>query len=467
MSKISLNVTAITFDKEKNKKLSFYLDGKISNTEKIDNILVSSDSTKDNFIYALSENMETVIENSQTSISAVREIKRYQKKLTDETFEERAIGFENSVKSTYDFIYGVEGDSEIEFSKDKLFTGLLIKDGKAKLLSTNYNSLYYISENEVINCFSMDNADLTDDSGAEDEGDYSPSSGVLKSLIIEEIKKDDVFIFNTQNVNSKLSAEIIADCHDSALTSEEIGWNIVNEANNKDVKDEMIILVIKVEEIEETAVKVESRSKFAGFFKPEKAEEEIEEEAVADDIEVEEEPHEEHLFSQHKDNKEAINKFTSIKFQNPGKMKRRMNIYIKRLISIVIVLILMTGIVWGMVKLFKLIIDNGNTVEVSATPTITPVETPVVSEEPTPTPSPSPTPTPTPTPTQSLDREHIVKDGDSLWAISMMYYNSADYIDDIVAYNENLTNANSIYVGQKIKIPFLNTSATASPSPTP
>ncbi len=457
MSNITLKVTTITFDKEKSKKLNFYINGKISNTDKIDNILVSSDFSDNIAMFAISENMETVIENSNTPISAMREIKTYQKKLIDEPFEEVSTGFENSIKSTYDFIYGVEGDNEIEFSKNKLFTGIVLKDNKAKIITTNYNSCYYISNQLVNNCFSQEEVLNNDDSGNnEEEGEFSPSNGVMKSKTLTEIKDGDLFIIGTQNVNSKLSDEIMASLYNDQITGEELAWEVINEISSKDITDEMIIMVITVVNVKKVVAKPEKTSKFTGFFKSDSVDDEIKEEISAPKYEVEEiideKPIEENA---------AYNEFTSIKIQAPGRMKKRMNIYLKRIISIVVVILLLAGIGFGMFKLFTLIFDN-NTIQVSEAPSITPVESIIVTPTPTPTPVETPTPEPTSTPIQELYRDYTVQEGDSMWKISTTFYGTADYIDDIVSYNENLTDANSIYVGQKIKIPFLNTAPTPS-----
>ena len=66
--------------------------------------------------------MECMIEQSQTIVSVEKELKRYQKKMSGLPDKDKKNGFVNCVKGTYDFIYGVSGENEIEFSKDKLFS---------------------------------------------------------------------------------------------------------------------------------------------------------------------------------------------------------------------------------------------------------------------------------------------------------------------------------------------------------
>ena len=478
MSKTTINVTAITFDKVKSKKLSFYLNGKISNTEKIDNILVSNEIIKENSIFALSENFECKIEQSNTLISQMKEIKKYHSKLQTESFDEISLGLENCIKGTYDFIYGIEGDDQLEFSNDKLVTSVLINENNAKFISTSYDSLYYISNNEVSNIFSRDNINNIIEDENEEENDYAPSSGVIKSFVVNDIKKNDIFVFCTKNINDNIDNDIVSNNCKDEYSTEEIAWNLINNVSSKDIIDELIVVVIKILDIDENKiVNKQPKSKFLGLFGNENKKREVENEVIEDktdeddfeEDDEEEDNHKKSVFDKdEKEEKKLYNEYAKVNIQKPNRLKKRMNIYLKRIISLVIVVVLLAGIVWGMVKLFKLIINNGNVVEVPAQTSIIPVEVPDISESPTPTPTPTPTPEPTPTPTQELYNEYTIQPGDSLSKISTMFYGSSAYVDDIVVYNDNLSDKNVISVGQKIKIPFLNTAPTPSgPSPSP
>ena len=150
--------------------------------------------------------------------------------------------------------------------------------------------------------------------------------------------------------------------------------------------------------------------------------------------------------------------FNKVNKKRPVFMKRRMNIYLKRFVSIIIVLLLMAGIVYGMIKLLNLIFtENSSEVIVSPTPTVTVTPTP----EPTPTVTPTPTPEPTPTATpEPAYIEYTVQAGDTLSKISALFYDGdSNHVAEIVAFNESITDPSLIRVGQVIKIPTLYSDA--------
>lgn len=142
MQEAIISITAVASDQEKHQKLNFFANGKISNLEKVGNIQFSRTDMGSDFLFSLSENMECLIEQSNTLVNVEKELKRFHKKFPGLSEQEKLNGFVNCVNGTYDFIYGVTGENEIEFSKDKLFTGIAITNGKLKAISTNYNSMY-------------------------------------------------------------------------------------------------------------------------------------------------------------------------------------------------------------------------------------------------------------------------------------------------------------------------------------
>lgn len=503
MQSTRLSVTAVASDKVKHQKLNFYINGKISNFSRIENVQFSRVDEGSDFIYSLSENMECIIEQSQTIVSVEKELKRFQKKMEGFSDEDKKIGFANCVKGTYDFIYGVTGENEIEFSKDKLFTGFLLTDKSMKVISTNYNSFYRIRDGKVENFFEK----IEKPSYAVDkpkEEDYSPSKGVIKEYETDDLKEGDIFLFATTNANTRIDEEVIQGFHDKEDDSEETAWHVVNEAAKHSITDNFIVITVSfeafsqhafletvvpitdsdpVEEEEVTEAVIEEKEKpaeekgkglFAAaasiFSRSKKDDEESidTEEVLVENSEVEK-PVEELKEESSKDEVKSpgIGKkhgemsfpgvsaeYKKLNVKRPRFMKRRMNIYLKRIISIIVVLVLMAGIVWGMYHLLKLIFtDKEDVIEVSPTPTI--VATPTPTPSPTPTPTEEPTAEPTEEPADDVYIEYVVKSGDTLSKISANFYDGANHVAEIVAYNENITDANSIRVGQVIKIPIL------------
>ncbi len=516
MQSTRLSVTAVASDKVKHQKLNFYINGKISNFSRIENVQFSRVDEGGDFIYSLSENMECIIERSQTVVSVEKELKRYQKKMTGLTAEDKKNGFVNCVKGTYDFIYGVSGENEIEFSKDKLFTGFLLSGGTLKAVSTNFNSFYRIRDGRVDNFFEKIEKPSYAVDKPKDEN-YSPSKGVIKEFETDDLKEGDIFLFATTNANTRIDEEIILGFHDKDDDSEETAWHVVNEAGKHSIEDNFIVIAVSIEafsehgfletvtpiineeekseteekEEEEPSAAIQSGetpensnlkkqglfAAAASIFKPGKknvkktidTEDDLVETSEVKDVLAEDEPEEQPVGEKPiKQTQEdtSFKKRSSLTFpgmggnykklnvKRPRFMKRRMNIYLKRIVSIIVVLVLMAGIVWGMYHLLKLIFgEKEEVIEISPTPTVSATLPPT-----TPPPTPSPTPTPTPPPSEEPEEayiEYTVQAGDTLSKISATFYNGENHVDEIVAYNENITSANLINVGQVIKLPIL------------
>jgi len=504
MQSTRLSVTAVASDKVKHQKLNFYINGKISNFDRIENVQFSHIDEGEDFIYSLSENMECIIEQSQTIVSVEKELKRYQKKMSGFPDEDKKNGFVNCIKGTYDFIYGVTGENEIEFSKDKLFTGFLLAGKTIKVVSTNYNSFYRLREGKVDNFFEK----LEKPSYAVDkpkEEDYSPSKGVIKEFETDDLQVGDIFLFATTNTNTRIDEEIIQEFYSKEDDSEVTAWNVVNEAAKHAIDDNFIVITVsldafsqhafletvvplekkeepKIEKPVEVAVSIDNKetedkkpglfAAAAAIFKTNKKDDEKTidtKEVLVENAEIEEpivkEIVEEEIKEVNENHDENIHgdmafpgvsrEYKKLNVKRPRFMKRRMNIYLKRFISIIVVLVLMAGIVWGMINLLQLIFtDKEEPLEVSPSPTI--VATPSPTPEPTPTPTPEPTVAPTEEPIDEAYIEYEVRSGDTLSKISATFYDGENHVAEIVAYNETISNANAIGVGQVIKLPILS-----------
>jgi LysM repeat protein len=153
--------------------------------------------------------------------------------------------------------------------------------------------------------------------------------------------------------------------------------------------------------------------------------------------------------------------FETMKMGKSESKKRRTSIYLKRAISIVIVLAVMAGIIIGMVKLLDRIF-NSTEVEESESPmaSISPIV--VASPTPTPTPSEEITPSPSPTPIEQFVN-YTVKSGDTLTKIAK-YHNDLYELNypntnlqplvDLIMGLNNMSDPNRINVGQELKIPI-------------
>ncbi|NLV33065.1 MAG: hypothetical protein GXY21_00845, partial [Clostridiaceae bacterium] len=172
------------------------------------------------------------------------------------------------------------------------------------------------------------------------------------------------------------------------------------------------------------------------------------------------------VFTDKKAKSAKASSFDSIKLSKSESRKRRTSIYIKRAVSIIVVLAVMAGIIIGMVNLLKLIF-NKRTSEESPTPSST--YSPIVVESPSPTPTPELTPSeePSESPEPTMETQYIIHkvkvttDHTSLNQIaayyndvySLNYPNTAIFVEVIAGLNE-IADVNMIFAGQEIKIPI-------------
>jgi LysM repeat protein len=99
----------------------------------------------------------------------------------------------------------------------------------------------------------------------------------------------------------------------------------------------------------------------------------------------------------------------------------------------------------------------GQVLQIPSTTSATPSPTPTPTQSPTPTPSPSPTPSPTPT-----SSTYTVKSGDTLLKIATSFGVTVSSIQQL----NNMGSSTTIRVGQVLRIPSSGSTATPSPTPT-
>lgn len=449
MGKISTSITAITVNKNKSNKMNFCINGKVSQTDRIDNIQVNSDLTNEKYVFGLSENFVYKVEENSSVISMMNEIKKYQKKAIDESFENFSSGFSNCVTSTYDYIFSVSGDEQDSFEQGKFFTSLVIGDNQIKFIGTDHSSSYYISNNEVEDVF---NNDETKEEEIE-ALDYIPPSNKLKTINYSSLNVNDVIVLTSSKASSVLSTDDLDNLINSVDSSEDITWKIMNFINEKNITDEIVIMVIKIMDIDGVAnPKAVVPPIIIKEDEEEKTEEVTNEEDVKEDV---------------SSLSPTFNGNIGLKFdeqstnKKKGKNSKRMNIYLKKILAIVITLALLAGIVYAMVQLVQLIYNNddGGDVTVTTSSVSIPKITTKASTTKATTAA-STTATTVATEPKPTTTPYTVQPGDTLYYIITLYYGSysEEYAMAVAAINE-MDDPNALYVGQILQMPFFDTEA--------
>lgn len=452
MGKILLNTANITCNNKKETDLRAYVNGKVVNTLNYDSKEVIMEYADTDFVFLIDENMET--SDSKSDVSLMREIRRYTKKYKDSDVETKFSDFEEYISTTVTYLDNLEASGEIPPMSRQVSAAVISYD-KGLLAVTDTDSAMYISGGNIVKVF-------PDDDNIR-----------IKTAQLPALKTNDLIILLSETIAKAVSSEDILDRINTYDSAEAIAQNISSlyTSNNNEEFSVTVILVkliqdksrtlmrseintqeIPVEEIQKSYTAPIQQIKFEG--KPAKKESFWDE--TTEDV----------VFTDKKAKSAKASSFDSIKLSKSESRKRRTSIYIKRAVSIIVVLAVMAGIIIGMVNLLKLIF-NKRTSEESPTPSST--YSPIVVESPSPTPTPELTPSeePSESPEPTMETQYIIHkvkvttDHTSLNQIatyyndvySLNYPNTAIFVEVIAGLNE-IADVNMIFAGQEIKIPI-------------
>ena len=450
MGKILLNTANITCNNRKETDLRAYVNGKIVNTLNYDSKEVIMEYADTDFVFLIDENMET--NDTKTDVSLMREIRRYTKKYKESDVETKFSDFEEYISTTVAYLDNLEASAEIP-PMNRQVTATVISYDKALLATTDTDSVIYISGGNIVKIFPDD-----DDSR-------------IKTAQLPALKTNDIIILLSNTISKAVSSPDILDRINTYDSAEAISQNISSlytSINNEEfsvtvilvkliqdksrtfMRSELNTQEIPVDEVQKSYTSPIQQVKFEG--KPSKKENFWDE--TTEDV----------IFTDKKIKSAKASSFDSIKLSKSESRKRRTSIYIKRAVSIVVVLAVMAGIIIGMVNLLKLIF-NKKSVEESPTPSS--IYSPIVVPSPTATEEASPSAEPTISPEPTIETQfitHIVKVTTNHISLNQIaaYYNdvyslnypsTVIFVEVIAGYNE-IADVNMIYAGQEIKIPI-------------
>ena len=448
MGKILLNTANITCNNKKETDLRAYINGKTIQTINYDSKEVILEYADTDFVFLVDENMEST--DDQADVSLLREIKRFNKKLKESNVETKFNDFEECISNTFSYIDGLEESGEIAPRK-RFVSSALISYDKALMITSDTASALYITGGNIVNLFSdqYEGKIHTAEIPALKVNDMLMllSSTVAKALSQNEIL-DTINLNDTAEENAQAIASLYAANHDDEYSVTVILVRLIQDKSHTFMRNEINTQEIETGDVIAAEVQNPSSAKFEG--RSDKKESFWE--GTSDDI----------VFTDKKMRNSSKNaSFETMKMGKSESKKRRTSIYLKRAISIVIVLAVMAGIIIGMVKLLDRIFNSTETEE-SESPMAS--ISPIVVETPTPTPTPSEeiTPSPSPTPIEQFVN-YTVKSGDTLTKIAKYHNdlyelnypntNLQPLVDLIMGYN-NMDDPNRINVGQELKIPI-------------
>lgn len=414
---------------------SFYMNGKFSSEEQIDNIQASMENRGLEYLFAVSDNMICDYPEQEMNVSIVKELGKIHEKITvtGGDIRSKALELENKVNETEQVIkdfYEINGDSSVI---DQDFSGLLLSSGKLVAISSGEGRVFMLRDGAFRQLAIPTETSNDDTEDEEDDQDITilgkESRGNAVVSDIYDIEEGDSFILVSKGLFDALGEDKIEDLVALRSDSTYIAYRLVDEAIKRRSEGDVTALVVQVEKV--------ANSPRGSRKQPAKTQ-----------------------------NKQTVKSRVDRLSRAPAvtyKYHKRNTDRLKSMIysgMVIIIVIIMFGILY---LSLKSLMETGRSAQTSPSPsvsasnspgqTLIPYETEPGYAEPTPDPTPTATPTVTPEQTPEAEiRTHVVKSGDSMSAIVRTYYGDESLMDALCKYN-GISNPNMITLGQKIKIP--------------
>jgi len=421
---------------------SFYLNGKFTSQQYVDNLQASMENRGVEYFFAVADNM--VYDNPEQGVSAsiLKEISRFHEKFAVsggdikskiEELESRVNETERLITSFLEMNRVPETSPEWNLG----FSGLLLSEGRLVAVSSGNCRVYMMREGRFRPLASdaarakreIESRIMGELENREDEttdvvlpGEENKGNAVVSDVY--DIVEGDSFILISNGLYEALGEEKIEDILALRSDSAFIAYRLVDEATKRKTVGDITALVVQVEKLIE------------GSGKAKKPVPRMQQQPKHDV----------------KSGVERLNKVPTITYKYNRRKTSKYQSTI--LIGMVFVTVL---ILFGIIFLIiSSLINTGRESLSSPTPTkqtatATPTSTPG-DELPIEDPEETTTPTPTPPAQETEVKEHVVKKGESMSAITRFYYGDTSLIDELCKYN-NISDPNKIIQGQVIKIP--------------
>ncbi len=245
---------------------NFYVNGRYRNDYEMENIQVSIDSYSDEYIFAVSDNMDRINTQKATSISMVRELKKFHESIRGKggDIKSKLTQMSERVEEISNVIFsldlnGSEGESIERSKKATAFSGLFITSGKFAGLSLD-SCWIYLFRDESLRSLTGDNKKtdrllrmgiITDEQAKELSRTFLKSSDANASGIVQfdtmEILPGDVFLLCTDGISNTLDEEKIFEILSNDKEPGYIANVLIREALKAGCKDSVTSLVLRVQ----------------------------------------------------------------------------------------------------------------------------------------------------------------------------------------------------------------------------
>lgn len=419
---------------------SFYMNGKYTSEQHIENVQASMENRGMEYLFAVSDNMVCDYPEQDISVSVLKELGRFHEKITVNGGDIRSkiSDLESRVNDTERLISSFLEMNRVPMTDPAWnlgFSGLLLSDGKLVALTGGAGRVYMMRDGRFRPLAAetarakkeLENRSFDDDEDESSDivlpGEEDMGSSIISDIY--DINEGDSFILLSEGLFDALGEEKIEDLLALRSDSTYIAYRLVDEGMKRKSEGDLTALVVQVEKVAATQGAI--RKSAPRNQQKQNIRSKVDRLSKAPAV-------------TYKYNKRKVNKYQSSVFVGM--------VFVTVLILFSIIFL----IIDSLISTGKNNIPSPSpTSSVTATPTGTPSETDPPIEDPSETVEPTQDPTPTPTPSPAV-QNHVVKKGDSISSIARAYYGDVSLVDALCKYND-ITDPNKIIQGQVIKIP--------------
>lgn len=237
-----------------------YASGKFTGTRDTDNIQLSFEGNDNQFIFAVSEGMESDEEIDSTQISVTNELLKFQKKIKNsiKDIQNKHEEMFDSIEQLNNLLYSLTIGNENKKEHKPSFAGLLIGGGKAAAINLGNCRSYKLELDNIrpiVNDYKRTERLLKMGIITDEQAEFlSSQQGTLRSESLTQVKKSEVFKLKENDVIlicsngliDVLKEESIHEILSSGGGTDDIALKLVKKAVENGAKDNVTAAVIRV-----------------------------------------------------------------------------------------------------------------------------------------------------------------------------------------------------------------------------
>lgn len=262
MIKLRASVTSYAGNSETNND-NFYMNGRFMYEHETDNIQVSIENSNEFYVFAVSDSLDVSDPQKEIFISIARELKRcHEKELLNEgDLSDKSQKLCQCIQEMYNLLTSVSIDKPEDASKKASFTGILLQENKAVIVSIGSGRAYLLRDGNLkLLTVDVEKTERLLRLGIitqEQVKILSSRYGIPTEESVYQIRKSEEFnikegdtiLLCTDGIANSVDNETIKEILLSGKNTDEIANKLVKEAINNGSQDNMTALAIRIDKI--------------------------------------------------------------------------------------------------------------------------------------------------------------------------------------------------------------------------